>query len=264
MKNIDKALYIISHTSDGDDLSTKHLKLTEMAVNGFLNEVGQKAFDELYTQVLNGSYKQPYYHNVEFMTRDHEGYVYFKEQHVEHYTRGWADTLDAKASVEKLQQQCLFLEGIGEDVSFAYSKCHYGMGGSHGLQFGEHQKAELDMKVLNNSILYSKVHITFSGYEEDFMIEGHCDMSEILECEKYKDMYAYQMDNYRYDISDYRIEHLSYGNGETRNADETELILIHSCEDYFFDKELIKKHDEFTVSIKSEQAEIYDDEMEER
>lgn len=85
MKNIDKALFIIQKTNDGDDLSPEHLKLTEMAVNGRLNDIGQKVFDELYENVKQG-YKKPWFHGLEYLTIDNEGYVYWKGVHVEHYT----------------------------------------------------------------------------------------------------------------------------------------------------------------------------------
>ena len=52
------------------------------------------------------------------MTRDHDGFVYFKDTQVEHYSNFWAYTLDAKASLTKLQHQCLFLEGIA--VSYTH------------------------------------------------------------------------------------------------------------------------------------------------
>jgi hypothetical protein len=68
MENIQKAIEIIEKTNDGDDLSPSHLKLTENAVNGFLNELGQQEFDKLYTAVSHGNYKQPYLQGVEFMT----------------------------------------------------------------------------------------------------------------------------------------------------------------------------------------------------
>ena len=52
MTDIEKALVIIEKTNDGDDLSPEHLYLTECAVNGFLTEEGEKAFEQLYQSVL--------------------------------------------------------------------------------------------------------------------------------------------------------------------------------------------------------------------
>ena len=47
MTLIDKACTILEKTNDGSNLTPQHLKLIENAVNGFLNEKGLKAFDEL-------------------------------------------------------------------------------------------------------------------------------------------------------------------------------------------------------------------------
>ena len=70
MTLIDKACTILEKTNDGSNLTPQHLKLIENAVNGFLNEKGLKAFDELYKTVADGKYQRPDYLGVEFMDRD--------------------------------------------------------------------------------------------------------------------------------------------------------------------------------------------------
>jgi hypothetical protein len=81
---IDKALEIIEVTHDGNDLSPPHLKLTELAVNGFLNEEGKLAFEELYRNATKpGGYTVPWFHDIEHLTRDHQGYVRWKGNRVE-------------------------------------------------------------------------------------------------------------------------------------------------------------------------------------
>jgi len=52
--NGEAALEIIIATNDGDDLAPQHLKLVEMAVNGFLNDKGQQAFEDLLANVRSG------------------------------------------------------------------------------------------------------------------------------------------------------------------------------------------------------------------
>jgi hypothetical protein len=74
------ACEIIRATNDGDDLAPEHLKLVEMAVNGFLNEKGWQAFKDLHEQVKAG-YKKPWAFGVENLTQDHEGYIYWKGKH---------------------------------------------------------------------------------------------------------------------------------------------------------------------------------------
>jgi len=53
MKTIDKAIYILKNTHDGNDLTQKELKIVESAVNGFLNDLGLKYFDTIYETIKN-------------------------------------------------------------------------------------------------------------------------------------------------------------------------------------------------------------------
>jgi len=108
----DKAIAILRKTNDGDDLAPEHLKLLEMAVNGFLNAVGDVAFHELYQNVMSG-YKKPWFHGIENMTNDHIGYVYWKGTVVEHYDLYWAYSAEAKVAAQELSRRCKILEERG-------------------------------------------------------------------------------------------------------------------------------------------------------
>ena len=110
------AIEIIGTTNDGDDLAPHHLKLVEMAVNGYLNEQGEVAFYELVEQV-RGGYEKPYFHNIEHLTIDHEGFVYWKNQRVEHYTPRWAYSEEARSQAQELAERCIYLESIGEQIN---------------------------------------------------------------------------------------------------------------------------------------------------
>jgi len=109
----EKACAILQKTNDGDDLDPRHLKLLEMAVNGFLNEEGVKAFEELYTNVQDG-YQKPWFHGIEHLTRDHVGYVLWKGKRVEHYDSPWAYSAKAKKSAKEVARRCRILESRGE------------------------------------------------------------------------------------------------------------------------------------------------------
>jgi hypothetical protein len=76
LTDIDKVIVVLVKTRDGDDLDPKLLGLVELAVNGRLNNVGKDAFEGLYLEVTKGMYKRPWFHGVEHMVIDHEGYVY--------------------------------------------------------------------------------------------------------------------------------------------------------------------------------------------
>ena len=112
----DLACEILKKTDDGDDLAPRDLKLVEMAVNGFLNESAYQAFKELHQKALNG-YTPPWFHDIEHMTRDHVGYVYWKGHKVEHYDSPWAYSSEGKKSAEELARHCRILEAEGQEVN---------------------------------------------------------------------------------------------------------------------------------------------------
>ena len=122
MNTIEKVLEIIQKTNDGNELAPHHLKLTENAVNGFLNEKGLKALDELYNQVQNG-YKKPWFQGVEHITIDNEWYVYWKGVQVEHYTLSAMLPEKQKKEAEELSLMCQWMEKNDIEVnSFNYMK----------------------------------------------------------------------------------------------------------------------------------------------
>ncbi|MCH7554336.1 MAG: hypothetical protein IIC82_10110 [Chloroflexi bacterium] len=82
----DKAISILHATHDGDDIAPCELSLLESAVNGWLTDEGKVAFDDLHRRVESGEYRKPWLFEVEHLTLDHEGYVYWKGVQVEHFT----------------------------------------------------------------------------------------------------------------------------------------------------------------------------------
>jgi hypothetical protein len=112
------ACWIIQNTRDGNDLEPADLQLVENAVNGFLNEEGYKAFEALHDKVVSGEYLKPWLCGVENITRDHEGYIYWKGKHVDHYTfnafKSWDEV---RESLEELAGRCRYLESINVEPS---------------------------------------------------------------------------------------------------------------------------------------------------
>ena len=112
---IDMSLEILQKTDDGDRLDPSDLYLLQTAVNGGLSEIGEVAFMDLHSRCSGGEYKKPWFHDIEHMTRCHEGYVYWKGKQVEHYSfRNYKEEGEA---VEELAQRCLHLEKIDVKVS---------------------------------------------------------------------------------------------------------------------------------------------------
>jgi len=118
LSTADKAIEILHLTQDGDTLEPKHLKLTELAVNGFLNEEGFRAFDALYESVTNGTYAATshWFHEIENLTLKHTGYVYWKGICVEHYSP--MDSEESKRAAEDLAARCRTLEAKGFPVTW--------------------------------------------------------------------------------------------------------------------------------------------------
>lgn len=109
----DNAIEILRATRDGDDLDPAHLKLVEMALNGHLNETGRAAFQNLLQSVRAG-YAKPWFHGVEHVTRNHDGYVLWKGKEIEHFSNGYASGDEAKAYVYELARRCALIEARNE------------------------------------------------------------------------------------------------------------------------------------------------------
>lgn len=109
-----QAIEILRGTRDGGELSPPHLKLVELAVNGLLNQHGEQVFADLYEQVSEGRYHAPWFHGIEHLTRNHQGYVLWRGIEVEHYSSPWCYSDEAKAQAEEIARRCRILEAKGE------------------------------------------------------------------------------------------------------------------------------------------------------
>jgi hypothetical protein len=108
----DAAIEILQRTRDGEDLDPKHLKLVELAVNGVLNATGFLVFQELLEQVRKG-YTKPWFHGVEHVTRNHEGYVLWRGVAIEHFNAAYANSDEAETYVKELARRCAIVEAKG-------------------------------------------------------------------------------------------------------------------------------------------------------
>ena len=248
MTLIDKVLAILEKTHDGDDLTPEHLKLTEYAVNGFLNESGIEKIEEIYQAVKNGTYERPAYLGVKYMDRDHEGYVYFKGQEVEHYSSFWAYSLDAKTHLKCLQQRCLFLEAKGVPVTRAL-QCSWSMGGEYAEEFCTMQKEKLDTWVKSGAILFSVIKTE----HDSFLMPGHPDYDKVRKSPQYKDICSFRYDAPRsFSVSSY-----VYGTGKMwRHASEEELDCIHCCFDFLKDTGCLEEISLEKHMVRQEQQEM--------
>ena len=101
------AIEVLRATNDGDDLDSRDLKLTECAVNGFLNPEGVRCFADLLARVRAG-YERPWLHGIENLTQDIEGYVFWRRIQVEHYS--FRDFERERTAAHDLGDVCRALE----------------------------------------------------------------------------------------------------------------------------------------------------------
>jgi len=119
----DKAIFILENTNDGDDLSSGHLHLVQGAVNDSLTEKGKDAFNDLFTQVKGGNYQKPFFHGIQNMIQDQEGFIYWKGKQVEHYS--FSDWEEEDFSAKELAEVIKSLESLNIKVTGANIMGHY-------------------------------------------------------------------------------------------------------------------------------------------
>lgn len=120
----DQAIEILRLTRDGDDLAPRDLALIQLVANGQatgVSEAADVAFAELYANATKaGGYTRPWFWGIEHLTKDHQGYVYWKGHQVEHYSFYGEDAYEReKAAAERLAQACRECEARGQEVKFA-------------------------------------------------------------------------------------------------------------------------------------------------
>lgn len=111
----DDCCEILAATNDGNSLSGGHLHLIQLCVNGSAREAGLEELDRILTMVRNEGYTRPWFYGVEGLTKDPEGYVYWKGRHVEHFS--FREREKEKAAAESLGYRCRHLEDIGAEVT---------------------------------------------------------------------------------------------------------------------------------------------------
>lgn len=121
----EKACEILQATNDGNDLTPEDLYLLQGAVNGGLTFIGDVAFVNLHQQVIKGEYKykKPWLHGVEHLTIDHEGFVYWKGHHVEHFTPRFIGGMREQS--QELGRWCQILEDNGIKISVGSAVWNY-------------------------------------------------------------------------------------------------------------------------------------------
>lgn len=107
---------IYSLTNDGKNLPPPILETVELAEGKYLNERGYEAIHGILALAEAGLYSNPTHgqnirrpHDLEHITTDSEGYLYFKDKFVSRRS-GDFESIFGKRKLEQLQSKCLFLE----------------------------------------------------------------------------------------------------------------------------------------------------------
>lgn len=117
---IEQALSIISSTEDGDLLDPSDLGLTQAVVNGQeLTDKGWEYWTRLYEATKDGSYVKRHFCGIPGLTRDSEGYVYWRGAKVEHYSYPQERTQQMISSARVLAAICTTLDQRGTKVSWS-------------------------------------------------------------------------------------------------------------------------------------------------
>lgn len=114
----DAALSILRTTNDGNDLSGSDLSLVEAVINhgeSALTTIGKARWEWLKTVTANNAYRLDWLHGIENLTKDQNGYVYWRETSVEHYS--FRDANAEKRAAMHLAACCSWLEKQNKPVS---------------------------------------------------------------------------------------------------------------------------------------------------
>lgn len=225
-----KACEILGKTNDGDLLDPQDLKLLEGAVNNYLSVEGREIFEKLYRSVVvDEVYTKPFLHNIEHLTRDHDGYIYYKGINVEHYDRDYVYTEAAKSKLLELKRQCEFLERKGVPVSG--SEVIWGWG-KYNDEYSAERAIELGLLLGGAGLMYSRVELYNSGREYIYFACGKPGgLEDIKEHPVTQNMIG------RYFDDEYYIKVETFCYGSTPYLQESEVraeieSVLHSCHEY--------------------------------
>ena len=179
---------IYSLTNDGKNLPPPILETVELAEGKYMNERGYEAIQGILALAEAGLYSNPTHgqdirklHDLEHITTDSEGYLYFKDKFVSRRS-GDFESIFGKRKLEQLQSKCLFLErckiGVTSfNVQFpfdfmkdAYNRDNGGDAGGDSIQFvigenkysknGKEFPMDTAARIINNR---TYIHIRIAG-----------------------------------------------------------------------------------------------------
>ena len=113
----DQVAEIFQRTGEGLFLQARDIYLLESTKTGIPSREACSAVDALHGEVVSGEYAQKlrWLHGIKHLTRRPDGYVFWKDESVEHFT--FVDAGRSLAAAQRLAQKCLLLESKGFPVN---------------------------------------------------------------------------------------------------------------------------------------------------
>jgi hypothetical protein len=136
--HLKEAVDILRATDDGDELDGADLALLQDVVNSrgsCLSERGGQYWAALHQSATSGSYVKRWFCGIKNLTRDAQGYVYWRGKQVEHYSYQPEHRAKMIAAARILASVCTRIESSGEQVTgSAVSRTYREMDFGNGVQ----------------------------------------------------------------------------------------------------------------------------------
>lgn len=251
----EKCLAILEKDPDGTQMAPGHVGFVVYAMQNELDGGQKQQLDELYRQVIGGTYHKPWHLGVEHMTIDGDGIVYFKGQVAEYYNRNLMNMLNMRSDLVQLQQECLFLEAKGIPITASSSlSCNWPLQGDYAEEFARDRQAALNRLLNGQSIYFCRVQ---AGYRKDmFLLSGWPNREEIYGNDLFRDL----MRKNWVSIGE-ALDCVSciYGTvGAPRPATQEELDILEACFGYLKDTRQVVAQQHHFPALEPEEMEDYD------
>jgi hypothetical protein len=110
---------ILRGTHDGQDLSPDHLGLVEGYMCLELTSYGEEVLLQVHADVMAGRYQKPWFHGIEHLTMDHQGYVRYKGHRVENFLPHFMYTAEAKKYALEIAKRCQAFKESGHPLDMS-------------------------------------------------------------------------------------------------------------------------------------------------
>jgi hypothetical protein len=193
------------------------------------------AWEQPFSHLIEAAPKENWLHGIKPMTRDGEGFIYYKDKEVEHYRGDYVYSSAAKRDLTELRNRCDYLERNGIEISCA--NVIWGWE-NHKDAYGREKKEELDRILDGGGITFSKVVIDNNRNREiEFYRPGAPYWDELKNGSEFMDLYNNCDRELGFEVS---VQSYLYGKAAETESKEA-IVLMPSCFDYLQENGLLEK-----------------------